>query len=340
MSLTSFLNKTDVKKKFQQTFPKLEVNINKELLAPPVTNHYSLVGTSFDYLMRFYLMHLNPDAITQKWVAEEAVELISSWRWGFGYDSNDIVEVDRAIDELVNAKFNDSLDVSDEQKMKLLDIMGKYGQDFDDKWDNIKLTIKGLKIIKMAKLALSEYMKSGTISEPLLKSAIMLAQLDYIYRSGTIDENLGIVDMGDMIDLIKLITIINPESFKAREICVLNPTFGKASKLVGGADVDLVIDDMLIDIKTTQNPYLKEDYFHQIIGYYTLYKIGGIDGMSSKHKIKRLGIYSSRYAYLHVIKVQDVIDKKTYPKFLKWFKDRANDKSQNNKLTKENSMHP
>lgn len=327
MSLTSFLNQKDVKQKFQQTFPKLVVHTNKKLLAPPVTKNYSLVGTAFDYLMRFYLMHLNPNAITKKWVAEIAVEFISFWKDGIRRDSKDGIEVHKAIDELINDKFNDSSEISDEQKMKLQHTMGKYGLDYEYHWEEIEFTIKGLKIIKLAKRVLSEYMTSGTISEPLLKSAIMLAQLDYYFRSGTKCKNLGIVDMGDMIDLIKLISIIHPEFLKAREICVLNPTFGKASKLVGGADVDLVIDDMLIDIKTTQNSYLKEDYFHQIIGYYTLYRIGGIDGLSSKHKIKRIGIYSSRYAYLHVIEVKDIIDKKTYLQFLKWFKDRAKDKS-------------
>ena len=330
MSLTSFLNQKDVKIKFQQSFPKLEVYTSKELLAPPVTKNYPLVGTSFDYLMRFYLMHLNPNTITQKWVAEIAVELISSNKEEWGWDSNDVMEVVNEIGESINAKSNDSLEISDEQKIELLDRMKECGQYFDDQWDEIEVTIKGLQIIKQAKIAVCEYMKSGTISEPLLKSVIMLAQLDKIYRSGTIDVNIGKVDIRDMMDLMKLISVINPESFKANEICALNPTFGKASKLVGGADADLVIDDMLIDIKTTKNAYLRDDFFHQIIGYYTLYKIGGIDGMPPDHEINRLGIYSSRYAHLHVIKVHDIIDEKTFPKFIEWFKERTNDKSQNN----------
>jgi len=41
------------------------------------------------------------------------------------------------------------------------------------------------------------------------------------------------------------------------------------------------------------------DYFNQLMGYYTLYKIGGIDGMKKRAKINRLGIYYSRYAKLY-----------------------------------------
>ncbi len=302
MSLTSLLKNQDVKKKFQQKFPKLRVHLKKELVAPPLTNHYALVGTAFDYSMRFYLMHLNPSAITKKWVAETAVALLI-------------------------AKCNNPLAVSDEKMVKMLDRIGKNGD-----FDYIKLAKTGLEIIKQAKNVQSDYMKSGKISDQLLKSSIMLSQLDPIYRAGFIDENLGKVDEGDLKDLNQLISVMNPESFKAREICMLNPTFGEASRLVGGADADLVIDDMIIDIKTTKAPILREEYFHQLIGYYTLYKIGGIDGMPPKHKINRLGIYSSRYAYLHVINMQDIIDEKTFPEFLKWFKDKAEEIASKDKI--------
>lgn len=76
MSLTSFIKNSDVKEKFLQEFPKPEFRLKKELLAPPLTNHYGLVGTAFDYLLRFYIGHLNPKAITNQWIADIAIELI------------------------------------------------------------------------------------------------------------------------------------------------------------------------------------------------------------------------------------------------------------------------
>lgn len=264
MSLTFVLRKPDVKLKFQTTFPNLAVFIKGKLLAPPLTNNYSLVGTAFDYLLRFYIERLNPNAIIDKWVAEYVAEHPP---------------------------------------------------------DDIEVSLKCVKIVEEAKMARSEYLKSGTITETLLKSVIGLAQIDNLYRSGKIDAHLGSVEMWDMMDLMKLISSIDPTSFKAKEICVLNPTFGKGSTLVGGADADLIIDDLLIDIKTTQFQCLTDDHFHQIIGYYTLYKIGGIDGVPPHHEIKRLGVYSSRYACLHIVKVEDIIDFKTYPQFLNWFKE-------------------
>ncbi len=55
MSLTSLLQKQDVKQRFRQEFPMPTMAVEREIFAPPLSNHYSLVGTAFDYLMRFYL---------------------------------------------------------------------------------------------------------------------------------------------------------------------------------------------------------------------------------------------------------------------------------------------
>jgi hypothetical protein len=62
MSLNAFLARRDVREKFREEFPKPKLAENKELLALPLSKRYSLVGTAFDYLLRFYLERLNPKA--------------------------------------------------------------------------------------------------------------------------------------------------------------------------------------------------------------------------------------------------------------------------------------
>ncbi len=82
MSLSSFLeDNPDVREYFREAFPKPVVPRPRILLAPPRTESYWLVGTAFDYYLRWYLQHLNPHAIgNESWVADEAVELISDPR--------------------------------------------------------------------------------------------------------------------------------------------------------------------------------------------------------------------------------------------------------------------
>jgi len=76
MSLTKFLKEKDVKRKFQEFFPKPRFTAKKEILAPPLTENYSLVGTAFDYLLRFFIEYSYEQTISNKWVAENSLKLL------------------------------------------------------------------------------------------------------------------------------------------------------------------------------------------------------------------------------------------------------------------------
>jgi hypothetical protein len=125
-----------------------------------------------------------------------------------------------------------------------------------------------------------------------------------------------------MEDLKKLYSII-PNFFKSNKKCILNPSFGTASLMVGGADADLIIGDTLIDIKTTTSLVFIKSYFLQLIGYYVLNDIGGIDEIKDHVKIKKLGIYYSRYGYLFTFNVSEVVSKKDFKEFTELFIDIA-----------------
>jgi hypothetical protein len=73
MSLTSFLLNKDVQERFYQEFPMPRFTTKLEILAPPLSNRYSLIGTAFDYLLRFYIKNLNPDVVSYKWIAEHSI---------------------------------------------------------------------------------------------------------------------------------------------------------------------------------------------------------------------------------------------------------------------------
>ncbi len=296
MSLTSFVGNKDVRERFKQEFPSPKFSVQKPLLAPALTTHYSLVGTAFDYLLRFYLKRLNPEAVETRWVAENAVTVLFMYKDGFAIHG-DTGEV-----EVVAQLMPDKADVAMFHK------------------------IKG--ILLDAKNAYQLYLKTGKTTKPLLTSALLLANLDIIYRTGRLEDyvELDTVSDEDIKDLTNLIKIVPATQFKTKNVCLLNPTFGEASTLVGGADADLVIDDTLVEIKTTKKLQLPRKYFDQLIGYYCLYKIGGISGLPQDCEIENLAVYFSRHAYLHLIPVKDCIREVNLEKFIEWFKKRA-DKS-------------
>jgi hypothetical protein len=159
--------------------------------------------------------------------------------------------------------------------------------------------------------------------------------LDVIHRRGLLyggDDDffktIGQTDPKDVQDLRQLISLVKPEMFRAEKACALNPHFGRASELVGGADGDVVIDDALIEIKTVKDFQLKREYFDQLIGYYVLFRIGGIEGLPKAHSINRLGIYFSRHGHLWLVNVKDVVKEASLPSFIDWFKKRAKEAAQ------------
>ena len=265
LSLTSFLTILKVKHQFSKTFPLKSPKLSGKLRAPPQTKHYSLIGTAFDYLLRFHVERLNPDALTSDWVAELAVE------------------VTRPKPEIYE-----------------------------------KLT-KTIDVIKKGPYA--DFLKTGKLSETLVASTIILAKLDLILRIGRLDPNILDYQDEDVLDLRNLISIVDDSLFKSKNFCSLNPTFGNASGLVGGADADLIIDDTLIDIKTTKNLKFEREYYNQLIGYYVLSKIGHIDGLNNK--IKKVGIYFSRHGIFHSIPVSQIEENPQFNSFVKWFEDEA-----------------
>lgn len=266
MSLTSLLKgNADVRLRFRTEFPKPKFHFDKAkpLLVEPHSNRFSLMGTAFDYVLRFQIQRLNPKkAKTSPWVAALAT-------------------------------------------------------DESDK----RFRAKASNIIKTAEDRLKRYLKTGDLSDGLIESSVLLAQLDTVFRSGLGQQDVGIVHKEDVRELRALAAIVPLELFKAKRQCLLNPTFGSASHLIGGADADIIIDGTLIDVKTTKAFAVEEKHHHQLMGYYILSVIEG-DG-TSMYGIERLGIYFSRQAHLEVWPVRDVVVPSRLPAITQWLQTRC-----------------
>ena len=154
-----------------------------------------------------------------------------------------------------------------------------------------------------------------------------MSYIDPVLRAGCGVEYIGTdADQLDIEDIEKQFPLIDSKLFKSQNRCLLNPTFGKGSQLVGGADADLIIDDKLIDVKTTKKLELSLSDFCQIIGYLLLHRIGGTSSCSGEFKIEQLGIYYSRYGYLFLLNVKDLVNEKSLDKFTNWFENHVRNK--------------
>lgn len=156
----------------------------------------------------------------------------------------------------------------------------------------------------------------------LIESSVRLAYLENIYRINIVDDNaFKPLPAAILNDLQAMLDLLRPEEFRATTRCVLNPTF-PASALVGGADADLIIDDTLIDIKSGKHLELSREIFNQIVGYYVLSCISGIDNCPPG-KLTYLAVYYARYGVLHRLKLSDFVVETRMPEFIEWFKECA-----------------
>src|SRR5579884_953764 len=76
MSLTSFIQRPEVKALLKQYVHMSRVKLPERSMCEPLTTHYGLIGTAFDYLCRFCLQRQYPHAVGRRWVAEEALTLL------------------------------------------------------------------------------------------------------------------------------------------------------------------------------------------------------------------------------------------------------------------------
>jgi len=293
MSLTHFVSLPEIRQELEKQFTMPSLKTPDNIRVEPKTKSYSLTGTAFDYLFRFKLKRLNPTALTKRWVAEIALNFLPQ-----DYDDEELKAESKA----------KGIPVDILKEMIGLEI----------KKQPSSLREKVGKLIKEAKRIYDEYIRSGIMNDEVIRATVHLAQIDPIYRANYLDPNLGQVDNLVIQELRELMEIVNDEAFIARDHCLLNPTFGDASHEVGGADADCIIDGCLVDIKTTKSAGFTRGQFNQLIGYYILHDIGGIDG-DYNLTITTLGVYYSRYGELCTFTVAPLIGR-GYSSFVNWFR--------------------
>jgi len=293
MSLTSFItdrNFQELRDKFKAVFPRPTFPANCEPVAPPLSNNYAIIGCAFDYLVRFILQQRHSSKIKtcNHWVADLAVARIKKFAI-LGKTKNNLVGFRRDIPK---------------NRKAFLEMLEKKHSD--------------------AKINYQTFLSTGFITDDLVRSALFLARLDVYVRSGMVDPNLGNEAEPDIADLKNLITLFEKNNFEIRKTCWLNPTFGEGSLLVGGADADIIIDDTLLEIKVTKELKLHRNHLNQLIGYYILSLIGGVDTDPNQKPIKNIGVYFARHGLLWKIPVLSLADKKTIIEFKDWFVVYAN----------------
>lgn len=185
-----------------------------------------------------------------------------------------------------------------------------------DKYQKAKSYLDG------ARNLYQSFIENGVLTDELIAAALCLAHLEGTRRSGVFNEAGLTCDERDIADLRQLMSLVREGDFFSRKACYLNPTFGSTH-----SNADLLIDDRLIEIKTVKNLVLDRRHLHQLVQYYILLSLEGVDVGRKRHinyfeevcDVKQLCIYFSRHGYLHLMKVGDLINGEMLPELMRWY---------------------
>lgn len=148
------------------------------------------------------------------------------------------------------------------------------------------------------------------------QAAVVLASYEVVARTGRFQDLAGVVPEEAWRDVLALIQAVPGEVFQAERQLLLNPHFSAAGRF-GGADADLLIDDLLIEVKATRHLHLDGSYLQQLTGYLVLDRLAGTVG--SDLPIRRLGVYYARHGTLQILKVREVFRPGFLPQLVTWF---------------------
>ncbi len=288
MSLTSFLKTPGIAARCAEFFPFEEQRFPWPTLAPRLSSNPQLIGTAFDYIVRFHL---------QKWSAPRkfAVEWIAATGL---------------------SRLHDSVDF---QTAKTC---------YERAWERLE-----------------RFQNGAPCDDDLLASSLHLAQLDEVFRGAKPGFKPSFkpsfqsaVSPTDQADLRGCTALLSPARFRWEEALdcafppLLNPTFGIASALVGGADADFCAANTLFEIKTVREAKITPFMHFQLLGYCALHELASIGEEEPRRELEEVAIYFSRFGRIARFKIGALIRSPRFDDFLAWFAARAAEQFGNSPL--------
>jgi hypothetical protein len=293
MSLTSLLRTPEVTARLKPLRPKGRRVVRDELVAPAHTKRFSLVGVAFDYLLRFELQRRVPRAVVRPWAAEDGLNKTYSGPDGFA--------VPQAI--MITGGPLGNVSINDPDELR-------------------ELHERLVPIVERAGGAVKAFIEtSSTGAEQIAEMAhhaLQLSHLDFVLRSRMLAADFDEVRQEDIDDLVGMLDVVPFGLFTEHDPLLLNPIFGGASHLVGGADADLVVGTSLYDVKVTTKAVVKTEYIDQLLGYFLLAERHRAED-SSFPSLQTAGIYFARHACSWTMETSVWTDNPQFAETADWF---------------------
>lgn len=205
------------------------------------------------------------------------------------------------------------------------------------------------KRLESAQEDIERYLKNGIMSRGTIEAALCLAQrANYLEQrhqhwvkykiertadpadgpKDTVIGDFGVDEIADLRNLFKVLHELEP--LTGSEI-VLWPAFYWREDLLAGIG-DFLVDGVLLDVKTTEDPTWTPAYWRQLVTYYLINDIHRELTVADVYKrektpaydIEEIGVYFARYGVVKSVPTTRLIrDQEKYQRFRAWFTNKA-----------------
>lgn len=284
MSVTYWIQDPAVQRRFRETFAISRVAVVEPLRVPPRSPRTWLIGTAFHYLLSWTVWRLNPHAIRPRSRAERFAERAM-----------------RLVDfHLAHAATAPSIAAL-----------------YQPGTTRYVVAERAPGIVQQAEAAVADYCATGVVRDALLVSALQMAWLDLpaagLYRVSPAEAQARLTDVEaeDVEELRALLAIVDPALFTTRQVCIIHPS---------APEIDLVLDNLLLEIKTSRDRSIPVETWCQLIAYYAIATIHGIEGVPQLPPITALGVYLARFGVLYRLSLDQLAPPATWASFLDWMR--------------------
>jgi hypothetical protein len=296
--VTRLLKQKDVRKKFNEVFKKPDIK-DFSILDNPIDYNAPLLGNALDYFITCHFNYLN------KSETDSLIEKADFW----------IKELKRTRPlQNSNGKFEEVCYNCYKSRNGVICYHLTYGSKSQVE-GHIRF-IRGeviycytpKEISSLIEESLIKYKTyKGKLSDQFLNSILILAQILPGIKLHGLARNIGKPDKADLLMLKHLIKQIPKNLFVSKSV-LASPNLNHGTIL---GEPDYIIDDMILDIKTTKKLFSNADY-HQLICYYLLYLIKEKAWFKNRIKINRIGIYYALHGQLIQFKISELCDPKEF----------------------------
>jgi len=286
MSLNALIrDNAELRQGFGKRLLRPQVKLEQGLQVPPQTANLQTVGNAFDYLLRFHLQRLNPNARDTVWAAERGVELI-----GLGpaaVKGSDVPTISRHPKRLKAAGY--LADAKRQHKAFL-----QNGQ----VTDNLVAAVYRLAHLDVA-------YRSGP---------------DRVNWHG-----IGYLDPGDATDLKALLQRVDDNLFRASRACLLHPALAAADLVGGAEPDMILDDCLIDVRTAKEARIDVRDFYQLVGYYLLLGLggVSRPDRPPEQCPVTAIGIYLARFGQLWKVPVKTVIPAGSIADLTRWFVDTA-----------------